>query len=148
MARIARTLNSEGIPNWSKGRGWHASYVHRLLRSRAVLGEYQPMSRDGAQSVLAGAPVLDYYPPILDEQVWQKAQLRRQTRARCSHGKHIVNLFSSIVFDGINGTSMRLIQWDHSKGGLDSSDHGHYLVSDHSRLAKGGGRASVGAIDR
>ena len=137
IARIARNLNSEGISNWSRGRGWHASFVHRLLRSRAVLGEYQPMRRNGAQAVLAGNPIRGYYPAILDEGTWREAQTRRQTRPRCCVGKHFVNLFSGIVFDGFNGTSMRLIQWDHSKGAFDSSDRGYYLVSDYSRLTKG-----------
>jgi DNA invertase Pin-like site-specific DNA recombinase len=76
---IARTLNSEGIPSWSRGHGWHVSFVHRLLRNRAVLGEFQPLRHEGSRSVSVGAPVSDYYPQIVEASTWQKAQERRLT---------------------------------------------------------------------
>lgn len=42
---IVQKLNARGEPNWTqnkrnKGGGWYLGYVHRLLTSRAVLGEY------------------------------------------------------------------------------------------------------------
>ena len=134
VALIAETLNTEGISSWSKGQGWHVSFVHRLLRNRAVLGEFQPLRREGSRSISIGAPVPDYYPAIVDAATWQKAQERRQTSTPGRTGKPIINLFAGIVFDGYNGSSMRLIRWNHTQAAANSSDHGYYLVSDYGRL--------------
>jgi hypothetical protein len=43
-------------------------------------------------------------------------------------------LFSGIIFDGYNGSSMRLIRWNHTHVAANSSDYGYYLVSDYARL--------------
>ena len=42
VVRIARKLNLDRVPTWTGSKTWHASFAHRVLTSRSVLGEYQP----------------------------------------------------------------------------------------------------------
>ncbi|MBS0437048.1 MAG: recombinase family protein [Proteobacteria bacterium] len=59
---------------------WHTSLVGRLLRSRAVLGEYQPHKNVGDDRKAVGAPVPGYYPAIIDEDTFVRAQAVRDRR--------------------------------------------------------------------
>jgi len=137
--QIVRTLNKEGIPSWGGGNGWHASYVQRLLTTRSVLGEFQPLKRgvDG-KSVPAGEAVMNYFPAIIDYATWQKAQQRRQTSTPGRPAQSKGNLFSGIIFDGNNNCAMRHM----SRPGTPAKDNQpakrwYYLVSDYARLQKG-----------
>lgn len=59
---------------------WHTSLVGRLLRSRAVLGEYQPHKNVGDNREAVGDPVPGYYPAIIDEDTFVRAQAVRDRR--------------------------------------------------------------------
>ncbi len=65
---------------------WHLSLVSRLLKNRAVLGEYQPRRVDREDSknrIPVGEAIRGYYPAIIDEQTFLRAQatsLRRGVR--------------------------------------------------------------------
>jgi DNA invertase Pin-like site-specific DNA recombinase len=62
---LAKRLNAEGVKPISKARFWHASYIEKLTRSRAVLGEFQPrMLRDG-KLVPVGDVRKGYYPQVI-----------------------------------------------------------------------------------
>ena len=76
---IAKMLNAEGYPILSKRknvRGWGVSAVHHVLKSRAVLGEYQPMTRTidpGKKRTPSGDLILNYYPPIISPETFALA---------------------------------------------------------------------------
>lgn len=56
---------------------WHTSNVGRLLRNRALLGEYQPYKNGAGEDeprVAVGDPIPNYYPAVLDEQTFLRAQ--------------------------------------------------------------------------
>lgn len=56
---------------------WHLSLVARILKNRAVLGEYQPrrVDRDDNRNRIAvGEPIRGYYPAIIDETLFLRAQ--------------------------------------------------------------------------
>jgi hypothetical protein len=65
---------------------WHLSLVSRILKNRAVLGEYQPRRidrDDGRNRIAVGEPIPNYYPAIIDESTFLRAQatsLRRGLR--------------------------------------------------------------------
>jgi len=64
---------------------WHTSNVGRLLRSRALLGEYQPHvndPNDDNKRIPSGDPVLGYYPAVLDEQTFLRAQAKANRSGR------------------------------------------------------------------
>jgi DNA invertase Pin-like site-specific DNA recombinase len=81
VVSIVRRANAEHWPVPGKGNSWHTSLVGRLLSNRAVLGEYQPhKSGDDGKRTPVGDPVLGYYPPVLDEQTFLRAQAVRERR--------------------------------------------------------------------
>lgn len=105
---IARTLNKEGVPAWGRGEGWHASYIQKILRSRATVGELQSHRKVGGKRVTEGEPLLNYYPAVIDEGLFSRAQADRQARTGMSgrRGKRISNLFAGIAKCGACGSRM------------------------------------------
>lgn len=95
---IAKKLNAGGIPSFKadvaklKAKGfdglWGTSSVDKVLKSRAVFGEYQPTTRRGAakgKTVKAGDPIPNYFPPVVSVETFYEAQAaidgRRTTKA-------------------------------------------------------------------
>jgi len=130
---IARTLNEEGIDVWGrgerKGKGWHYSYILRILRSRAVLGEFQPGRWVNGKTVPDGDPIPDYFPAVIDLPTWNKAQTRRLTYTPGRPGERLSNLFSGLAYDGYTKSVMR---YNHSN----SAKSNCYLVSDYGRMKR------------
>jgi DNA invertase Pin-like site-specific DNA recombinase len=109
---IAKKLNGEGVPTIGRSmmRGkpvmWANVTVYHILTSRACIGEYTPYAADGKKP--AGEPVPNYYPPVVDEATFYKAQAAIKTRATCGRGrrgKH-VNLFAGLLVDARDGGPM------------------------------------------
>lgn len=76
VVSIVNRANKECWPVPGSGTTWHTSLVGRLLHNRALLGEYQPY-RNGADNdarVVSGEPIPGYYPAVLDEQTFLRAQ--------------------------------------------------------------------------
>jgi DNA invertase Pin-like site-specific DNA recombinase len=123
-----------GVPAWGptvKGRPpkWTAAYVGEILRSRTVLGWYQPMTKvevtigeDGKKirtkldrRVPNGPLVKNYYPQVVPLPLWQKVQEVRKTFAQSKFGESLnagkdkfsdKNLFRKLVFDASNNAPM------------------------------------------
>jgi hypothetical protein len=70
LSLIVKRLTESGIPNFGRGKHWSKAFIHKVLTSRAVLGEYQPQ-KAGKPS---GPPILDYYPPVISEDRWSLVQ--------------------------------------------------------------------------
>ena len=82
-SRLVKKLNAEapwrpaGRRKGSQGNGWRMSYVRKILTNRAVLGEYQPYTKRGANKrVPDGEPILKYFPQIIDEEIFNATQQR------------------------------------------------------------------------
>lgn len=69
----------------TEGLTWHTSTVGRLLHNRAVLGEYQPFRTEHVKvkdqgdkkiRVTVGEPINGYYPTIIDETTFLRAQAK------------------------------------------------------------------------
>ena len=140
QASITKKLNEENVPTWGRNNGWHMAYVHSLLRSRAVLGEFQPrrrIVRGKRKYIEANDAITDYYPRVIDDSTWQKVQARKQTSTPGRVGQSRGNLFSRIAFDGYSGAPMRHIGRGYDKklrkiNGPMPYRH-YYLVSDYQR---------------
>lgn len=73
--------NKEQWPVPGNGNTWHTSLVGRLLHNRALLGEYQPhKSADQGGRIPDGGAILGYYPIVLDEQTFLRAQAAADRR--------------------------------------------------------------------
>jgi len=90
--KIAANLNKRGIA-FKKGSMWHSSYVAKILKNKAVIGEHQPKKKGAA----VGDPISDYYPAIVSEDIFYKAQsarISRQSPASAGRkGDQFPNLF-------------------------------------------------------
>src|SRR5262249_37152362 len=112
ISAIAKRLNRDEVPTISKAAHWLDSYIHKVLTNRAVVGEYQPNKRDPDYQprkrdnkskkqkwVPVGQPVADYFPRVITDQEWAKAQnairSRKRTGGRVS--SDVGNLFTGLV---------------------------------------------------
>lgn len=98
--QIARTLNQEGVATFGRAEGWHASYIQKILRSPAVLGEFQPGQKPrGEVRSKVGEAIPDYYPKVIDADLHASAMRSMAARPRrvAGRGRRLVNLFSGLA---------------------------------------------------
>lgn len=105
---IARRANAEGWVAPAKVARWNTTLPNKLLRNRAVLGEYEPKVMAGAKRVSTGEVWTDYYPRIVDEDTFLKAQAaahnRRNLPSRRDAGYH--NVLQGLAFCGYCGQTL------------------------------------------
>jgi DNA invertase Pin-like site-specific DNA recombinase len=102
VVSIARDLNQSNTPCISRrSKIWKTHYIQQLLRSRALLGEYQPHKRSlTGKKEVAGVCIPDYFPAVVPTELFQRVQfllgkIPRDTAAKTKYG---VNLFSKKIF--------------------------------------------------
>jgi DNA invertase Pin-like site-specific DNA recombinase len=134
ITRIETELNADS-DIWRPANGWRKSYIVKILRSRAVIGEFQPHKMVDGKRQPIGDPIPDYFPPAISEELFYqvqailKANAERSGNAGGRTGK-AKNLFTHIVKCGLCGSPMHFIdKGKSSKGGL-------YLHCDKSRRLK------------
>lgn len=137
---IVRALNEEQgwKPNGKRNPagGWRKSYVEKILRSRAVIGEYQPHRKTGGKRIPEGDPIPAYFPPIMDKDLFDRVQAAIQhNRGTCGNagGRNgpVNNLFGYIAKCAHCGGSMAHV----SKG--QPPKGGSYMVCDNARRGLG-----------
>lgn len=136
---ITRLLNDEEVPPIGRrvnSTTWHKSYVTKILKNRAVVGEFQPhiKTEDGKRQP-EGDPIANYFPPIIDEALFYRVQdaLQRRQTQRGPSGKAVANLLTGLVRDARDGCSMTLVD----KGAKSS---GAQLVSSGAQRKENGSR--------
>ena len=108
-ATICKRLNQQGIKSWSCGKWWNRDYVRRILRNRAVLGEFQPKTRPsrGTRQV-EGPTQLGYYPAIVSAETFYRINKGTTARpVRPNKRNSVSNLFTGLAYDGESGAPMR-----------------------------------------
>jgi DNA invertase Pin-like site-specific DNA recombinase len=113
VARIAGIMNNEA-PEGLTGDGWRPPAVAALLRSRAVIGEYQPhvgtcAKRGGTKATRkpVGDPVKGYYLAVVSEAEFYRVQTSLGARRRGGGAtRGTPNLFDGILFDALGGCPM------------------------------------------
>ena len=95
---IAQRLNRENIAPFRAGKRWHSTTISKILRSRAVLGDYQPRFADGTRD---GEPAIGYYgEPVIDPALFQRVQGyldANRTRGKRPSGEEFRNLFRGLA---------------------------------------------------
>jgi DNA invertase Pin-like site-specific DNA recombinase len=107
---ITRRLNLAAIPPFGRAAGWHSSSVAKILSNRALLGEFQPHRLVNGKRVPDGGPIADYFPKVIDEQLFYRAQNarnERHTHGGGRKGEYISNLFSGIAICAYCRSRMR-----------------------------------------
>ena len=124
---VARKLNEERIKPWGtrKNAIWRESYIKKLIRGRAVLGEYQPHIMtypDGAiqKRVPSGDVIRLYYPIVVSELLYSAANLamsRRSSSGKGRKGASYSNLFTGLLRCSCGGGYRYLDKGKPPKGG-------------------------------
>ncbi|MBB1363024.1 recombinase family protein [Shewanella sp. SR44-4] len=129
VTQLLRHLN-ENIDQFptptSKSSIWARTSISRILTDRSILGEYQP--HQGKHSGIGenkrkpiGDVITDYYPQIIDEETFLKAQIARKSRVvgRGKSGRETFsNLFRNILHCAVCAGKMEYVdKGDGSKGG-------------------------------
>lgn len=119
MSTICKMLNQENVPTLGGGKNWGRSYIFKILKNRAVLGEYQPFSSvkvngreiESSRRVAVNEPIKDHFPRIISDKVFEQAQLslNKRTVARTGAGtESVVNLFAGLLRDVRSGSTMHV----------------------------------------
>jgi len=125
---LTKRLNRAGMPTFGQSRrGWGKSSVAKILTNRAVLGEFQPHRMQNGKRVPTGEVIKNYFPPIVDEALFYRAQsgrIQRRSGGSGRKGQNISNLFSSLAICAYCRSRMRF----ENKG--KGPKGGTYLVCD------------------
>jgi DNA invertase Pin-like site-specific DNA recombinase len=134
---ISKGLNQKGIPEWQvrknrKTAGWHKSYIQKILKNRAVIGEFQPHTIESGKRIPVGDPISNYFPKIIKESLFYEIQerLRRNYQAGGRTGS-VTNLFGHVAKCGYCGGSIEIVNKGKSPKG------NRYLVCDNARRGLG-----------
>lgn len=107
---IARTLNEEGFKTFKQGKEWRSSGVSKLLRNRAVVGEFQFYQKDEqGKRVPVGEPITNYYPEIISKQLFltvQQGMDLRNKRGSGNRAGQFTNLFTGLIRCGECGAAV------------------------------------------
>ena len=107
---IAKTLNREEVPTFGRSDFWHRSYVTKVLKNRAVLGEYQPHRMVDGKREPIGEVIADYFPAVIEEADFYAAQRNRKLgKQNGRHANRVSNLFTGLVRDARDGGSMVIV---------------------------------------
>ncbi len=107
---ITRRLNAEGVPTFGRKPFWQSEYIQKLLQSEAVIGMFQPHKTTGGKRVPVGEPIDDYFPAIIDRELFYKAAQAKSERTLGSgrKGRRFANLFQHLMVCASCGAPMRL----------------------------------------
>lgn len=100
---IAQHLNRTSVPTFRNAQGvaskWYAGYVLKLLRWRAVIGEWQPNRVTATGLVADGDPIADYYPAVVSPNQFLRVQSNKAKKAIPSgrKGTRVGNIFQGIM---------------------------------------------------
>jgi DNA invertase Pin-like site-specific DNA recombinase len=127
---ITRRLNQAHIPTFGRSDGWQTSYIAKILANRAALGEFQPHRFINGKRVADGDAIENYFPQIIEEGLFYRAQAARNQRRINGAGRkgvNISNLFSGMAKCAYCKSRMRF----ENKGSRPKA--GTYLVCDRAR---------------
>ena len=104
--RIAKWLNERNVDTWGdskrKAKYWHASYIHKLLTNRSVVGTFTPHRemRDvsGSRRRQPLEPIENYFPTVIDGEVFELVST--QARAAKPRGRN-ADIEPKSIFAGL-----------------------------------------------
>lgn len=100
MYRTTVRLNESGTSTFTPSNGWHQSYISKILSYRSVLGEFQPCKRVDGRHVPDGDAIQNYFPAIVDRDLFFRAQngrAQRRVNGSGRKGPGFANLFSGLA---------------------------------------------------
>jgi DNA invertase Pin-like site-specific DNA recombinase len=82
-------LGDDGGPRSKRNKSgvWGTSSIAKILSNRALLGEYQPYRSTSSGRVPSGEPIQDFYPKVISEDLFYRAQREISGRKNLSTTK-------------------------------------------------------------
>jgi DNA invertase Pin-like site-specific DNA recombinase len=111
LSMIEAKFNKENVPPITKASRWWSTYMHKMVKGRAVLGEYIPTVLDVGKKRQEGEPIKNYFPAIITEEEYyavHSAMADRKNYGSGRKGSGVASLFSGICRCGYCGSTMRL----------------------------------------
>ncbi|WP_444668456.1 recombinase family protein [Cereibacter changlensis] len=125
---ICKEFSSSGVATFGRGEQWSEQYIDKILKNRNVLGEFQPHKYVDGKRVPDGDVISDYFPAIIDEETFLKAQSNRRERRNHGGGRKgtgQTSIFTHLAVCGVCGGPMRY----KDKGNRDKDKPSHvYLM--------------------
>jgi len=114
ISGICKILNNDKIQTFNNNKNgkWATTVIAKILSYRSVIGEVQfyttERTPEGKKSFIpSGEPIMKYFPPVIDDELFLKVQEQRQIRqtpfGRVGEAK---NLFHGIAKCGYCGATM------------------------------------------
>jgi DNA invertase Pin-like site-specific DNA recombinase len=114
--KVAYILNQEQRPHISELKRttgvWYPSYIDKISKSYAVLGDFIPTKDENGKRVLDNSSkVVGYFPQIISEELFYKVRKMRElnTKSQGRKGAAFSNLLQGISFCKDCGGSMQYI---------------------------------------
>lgn len=106
---VVAELQKDFTPIGRSGK-WNGSYVQKVLSDRSVLGERQNHTfSESGERVATGSPIPGYYPAIIDESLWFRAQTAKAAnRKHKGPSSEFVNLFTGLLHNANDGAPMHI----------------------------------------
>jgi hypothetical protein len=133
--QVAAQLNRENVPGLTPGVGWHHSTVKQVLKSPGVIGIKQPGRMVNGKSVADGEPLIDYYPRVVDDGTYYRAQAMRKARKQRGAGRKgatISCLLSGLTRCAQCGAPLLFVDKGFSRRGVRTASS-RYLVCTNAR---------------
>jgi DNA invertase Pin-like site-specific DNA recombinase len=119
---IAEAFNSERIPTWGKSKLWHSTYVYKILSSPTVTGRLVPHVESHASGKMTRTPqpaIEGYYPRVIDDETYQRAQTLAASRRGTVRSKSIASITAGIAkCPKCGGTMTRVFKGSGPKAGI------------------------------
>ena len=81
ISKLVRYANENALAAPGKKGTWHTSLVNRVLANWALVGRFQPHQDVDGQRVPLGEPIDDFYPVVIDADLFRAVQGQRAKAA-------------------------------------------------------------------
>lgn len=128
----AKAANREGWePVGGRGSSWHQGSISKILKNRAVIGEYQPKRLVEGKLEAVGLPMSNFFPAIIDEEVFNKVQAILAERSRIPRRRDLEcrNILAGLLICGGCGATLALKRGSNQESYLNR----YYACADRSR---------------
>lgn len=116
---IAATLNEGRIPVFGRGAMWHRSYIAKLLKHDAVIGDFTPTRTeriDGRKTQTPTETIKGYFPAIIDLSDFERVAAMSSNRVAVTRSP-VANVLAGLASCPCCGTRMQRVNKGGKKGG-------------------------------
>lgn len=98
--QIAKVFRDKNYKTFGQGKVWRPAGIQSVIKSRAVIGEFQPHIIYDGKRIPDGEPIIDYYPVIVSPAIFAEVQhiVDKRSNHSGSYRKGLYNnLFSGVI---------------------------------------------------